>query len=114
MQPHASESAHPPSSVIPVAPLVGTSGERRREGLWGWLAPLQPLRFTNLAGWDRVLRVVVGVVLLVAGWAMDLSEIETLALRLFGWVPVLTGLLGWSPLYSLLEITTRPADLQDR
>lgn len=70
--------------------------------------------FTNLSSWDRWLRVVLGVSVLVVGWGTELSEVGGLALRIFGWIPVLTGLLGWSPLYSLLDITTQSADLEDR
>lgn len=70
--------------------------------------------FTNLSSWERWLRVALGVLVLVVGWGSELPEIGGLALRVFGWIPVLTGLLGWSPLYSLLDITTQSADLEDR
>lgn len=70
--------------------------------------------FTNLATWDRLLRAVVGVLILAVGWGANLPLIVSLALKILGWVPLLTGLLGWSPLYSLLGITTRPADFEDR
>lgn len=64
--------------------------------------------FANLAGWDRVCRLVIGGLALAAGWWMNLPAPLGLALRILGWAPVLTGVLGWSPLYSLLDITTRP------
>lgn len=65
------------------------------------------IRFANLAPWDRALRMVCGALLLAIGWWAELNQLAAVALRIFGWVPVLTGLLGWSPLYSLLDITTR-------
>jgi len=69
--------------------------------------------FSNLAPWDRSLRLVVGAIALSIGWAVPLTDIVALALRVLGWVPVLTGLLGWSPLYSLLGITTRAGGSRD-
>jgi hypothetical protein len=31
------------------------------------------------------------------------------ALQLFGWFPLVTGLVGWSPIYSMLGVSTRRA-----
>lgn len=63
--------------------------------------------FANLAPWDRWLRILLGAVLLLIGWWGDGNSLGMVALRIFGCLPVLTGLLGWSPLYSLLEFSTR-------
>jgi len=63
--------------------------------------------FSNLALWDRLLRVALGVAAVSLGWTLELHEVLGLALRILGWVPLVTGLLGWSPLYSLLNISTR-------
>lgn len=65
--------------------------------------------FSNLALWDRLLRVALGVAAISLGWTLELQEVLDLALRILGWVPLVTGLLGWSPLYSLLNITTQRA-----
>lgn len=52
---------------------------------------------------DRVLRVIVGLALL----ALVFIGPRT-ALRYIGIMPLLTGLLGYCPLYSLLGINTCP------
>lgn len=55
----------------------------------------------NVGGFDRILRIVVGLVLIALvfvgphwpwGWV--------------GLVPLLTGLIGWCPAYSLLGVNT--------
>ena len=55
----------------------------------------------NVGGIDRILRVVVGLVLVV------LAAMGTIGL--WGWigiVPLATGLAGWCPAYTLLGIRT--------
>ncbi len=55
----------------------------------------------NMASWDRIIRVVVGLVLI----ALSLSG----TIGPWGWigiVPVVTGLIGMCPLYSLIGIST--------
>ena len=57
----------------------------------------------NGGSWDRVLRVVVGLVLIALA--------ATGTVGLWGWigvVPVATGLFGFCPAYSLLGIKTCP------
>jgi hypothetical protein len=55
----------------------------------------------NVAVWDRVLRVFVGVVFLA------LAVIEPRAVwGLLGVVPLLTGLTGFCPLYRAFDITS--------
>ena len=64
------------------------------------------LTFRNLATWDRVVRVAFGVTALALSGAGFLPDLGRLALLLFGWVPLLTGVLGWCPVYSLLRFRT--------
>ena len=57
----------------------------------------------NVGSWDRVLRVVVGLVLIALA--------ATGTVGLWGWigvVPVATGRFGFCPAYSLLGIKTCP------
>ena len=57
----------------------------------------------NVGSWDRVLRVVVGLVLIALA--------ATGTVGLWGWigvVPVATGLFGFCPAYSRLGIKTCP------
>ena len=63
----------------------------------------------NEAGWDRVARVVLGVVLLVVGFGV-LDGTLGVVVGVVALVPLLTGLVGWCPLYSVLGIRTNKAD----
>ncbi len=60
----------------------------------------------NVGGIDRVLRIVIGLAIL--GWgAYGWQTTGTFNLwALIGLVPLLTGLIGWCPPYSLLGIST--------
>jgi len=48
----------------------------------------------------------VGLTALALGSSGVLPELGGIALVLFGWVPLATGLLGWCPIYSLLRFRT--------
>lgn len=61
----------------------------------------------NEATWDRWVRVLVGLVMLLLGWSSALSGGVALALRVFAFFPLATGLLGWDPFYALLGFSTR-------
>lgn len=63
--------------------------------------------FQNLAPWDRWLRLLVGTAMLWAGSAGVVPGLAGVALRLFSFWPLVTGLLGWCPLYALFAFTTR-------
>lgn len=58
---------------------------------------------SNVGGLDRILRIVVGIVLIALA--------VTGTVGVWGWigvVPLLTGLIGWCPAYPLLGISTCP------
>ncbi|HYM15608.1 MAG TPA: DUF2892 domain-containing protein [Dehalococcoidia bacterium] len=59
---------------------------------------------TNEGSLDRALRVALGVVLLVIGFAVQGTV--GVIVGVIGLVPLLTGLVGWCPLYTLLHIDT--------
>lgn len=63
--------------------------------------------FRNLSALDRSLRIAVGAGMLGAGWSGLLSGLPGIACGIFGWVPVVTGAIGWSPVYALLKISSR-------
>lgn len=63
----------------------------------------------NEAGWDRILRVVVGVVLLYLGWSGMVGGTAGTVLKWLGFLPLLTGLVGWCPAYSLFRFKTKKA-----
>jgi len=60
----------------------------------------------NEAGWDRAARVALGLLLLALGWTGAVTGGLGVFLRFFGFVPLLTGLAGWCPLYSLFRFGT--------
>ena len=62
--------------------------------------------FINEAGWDRVVRVVLGVVLLVLGWGGFVTGGLGLFFKIIGFVPLITGVVGFCPLYWLTKIKT--------
>ena len=66
----------------------------------------------NEASWDRIARVVVGATLLTLGLGVVDGGLGVF-LAVFAFVPLLTGLVGWCPLYTLLRIrTNHPADAE--
>jgi hypothetical protein len=62
--------------------------------------------FRNQSNLDRALRIALGLAMLGAGFAGLVPGIGGIALCIFGWYPLVTGLLGWSPVYTLLGIRT--------
>jgi len=63
----------------------------------------------NEAGWDRIVRIVIGIVMLALGWGGVVTDLWGTVLQWLGFVPLLTGLIGWCPLYSLLRFRTKAA-----
>jgi len=58
---------------------------------------------SNVQLWDRLLRIALGIAMLILGWLGD-SEAWAFALRVFGFFPLITGLMGWCPVYALLRV----------
>jgi hypothetical protein len=56
---------------------------------------------------DRIVRVVVGALLIYAWYAMLVTGVIATVALIIGLVLVITGLIGWCPLYSLFGIGTR-------
>jgi hypothetical protein len=65
------------------------------------------MSWRNLAPWDRALRIVLGLVLLGLGFSGVVEGVGGVALCILGWLPLVTGLLNWDPLYALLGTRTR-------
>ena len=64
-------------------------------------------KLINEAGWDRGIRVIVGIVLLYLGWAGVVTGTLGLVLKIGGLLPLITGLVGWCPAYTLLGWRTK-------
>lgn len=64
------------------------------------------MKYINEAGWDRISRVALGLVMLALGWAEVVTGSAGSVLKFLGFVPLATGLLGWCPLYAIFRFRT--------
>jgi hypothetical protein len=63
----------------------------------------------NEASWDRIVRVVVGLVLLYLGWGGVVAGTLGTVCKWLGFVPLLTGIIGYCPAYTLFGSKTKKA-----
>ncbi|MEN9647113.1 MAG: hypothetical protein RL238_3782 [Actinomycetota bacterium] len=56
---------------------------------------------------DRIVRIVAGIALLVLGWGEIITGTLGTVFKFLGFVPLLTGLVGWCPLYAIGKFSTR-------
>ncbi len=63
----------------------------------------------NEAGWDRIVRILLGIGMLVLGWGGFVTGTFGVILQWLGFVPLITGLIGWCPLYALFHFRTKTA-----
>jgi hypothetical protein len=68
--------------------------------------------YSNLAVWDRTLRIALGLAMLAVGWLDLVPGLWAAAFQLFGWFPLVTGIAGWCPGYVLLGCRTRAPRIQ--
>jgi hypothetical protein len=61
---------------------------------------------TNESNVDRGIRVVLGLILLALGFSSTVSGTMGVIFEILGFVALITGLVGFCPLYSLLKIRT--------
>lgn len=64
------------------------------------------MSFANEAGWDRIVRIVLGAVLLYLGWSGTIGGGLGVFFQVVGFVPLATGLLGRCPLYAIFGFST--------
>jgi len=60
----------------------------------------------NQADWERIIRVVLGITLIVVGF-VAIGGVAGTILGIVGIVPLVTGSIGWCPAWSLFKINTR-------
>lgn len=65
------------------------------------------MSFMNEGSTDRIIRVVAGIVLLALGWGEVVTGTLGTVFKVLGFVPLVTGLVGWCPLYAIAHISTR-------
>jgi DUF2892 family protein len=63
------------------------------------------MKFLNEGQADRAVRMLVGLVLVAAGWTLA-SNALGVALFAIGAIALGTGILGWCPAYTLFGIST--------
>lgn len=62
----------------------------------------------NVGGFDRIARIVLGLVLIVVGFFL-LSGVWGIIVGVVGLILLLTGLVGWCPLYLPFKFSSRKA-----
>jgi len=65
------------------------------------------MKYINEAGWDRIVRVILGVVLLILAFSNIVSGGLATVFIVIGIVALLTGLSGICPAYMLLKFRTK-------
>ncbi len=63
----------------------------------------------NESGIDRIIRVVLGIVLIALAWGGVVTGTLGIVLIVLGIVFVVTGVVGFCPLYALFKIRTNHA-----
>ncbi|GBD08016.1 hypothetical protein HRbin22_00244 [Candidatus Thermoflexus japonica] len=61
----------------------------------------------NMASWDRIVRLIVAVVLILLSAFVLSFNILGIILTVIGAIFILTSLVGWCPLYTLLGFRTK-------
>ncbi len=64
------------------------------------------MSFVNESTVDRIIRVAAGVLLLALGWGGVVTGTLGTIFKFLGFVPLLTGLIGWCPAYALFKFRT--------
>ena len=65
------------------------------------------MKYINEAGWDRILRVLVGILLLALGFGSVVAGTLGLVFKVIGSLLLVTGLVGYCPVYALLKVRTK-------
>jgi hypothetical protein len=68
------------------------------------------MKFINEANSDRIGRVVLGIGLLYLSWSGTVDGGLGTALQIIGFVQLITGLVGWCPIYAIFGLRTNSAD----
>jgi hypothetical protein len=64
------------------------------------------MTFTNEGVWDRVIRILLAVALGYAAW-ITWPGTAAIVFLVTGVIALVTGLVGWCPLYALFDISTK-------
>jgi hypothetical protein len=64
------------------------------------------MKFANESGIDRIIRVVLGIILIALAWGGVVTGTLGIVLIVLGAVFLLTGVVGFCPLYFLFKMRT--------
>lgn len=64
------------------------------------------MKYVNEAGWDRIVRVVLGIILLILTFTGTVSGVLGTILMIVGFIALLTGIVGVCPAYMLFKFRT--------
>lgn len=67
------------------------------------------MNFVNESGIDRIIRVVLGIVLIALYWSGMVAGGLEVVFLILGIIALVTGIVGFCPLYALLKIRTKRA-----
>jgi hypothetical protein len=62
---------------------------------------------SNESAVDRIIRIVLGVILLGLGWGGVVTGTWGWVLKIVGFVPLITGIVGWCGIYALFGVRTK-------
>ncbi|MFA5836162.1 MAG: DUF2892 domain-containing protein [Bellilinea sp.] len=65
------------------------------------------MKYINEAGWDRIVRVLAGILLLALGFGGVVAGTFGLVFKIIGTLLLVTGLVGYCPVYALLKVRTK-------
>ena len=65
------------------------------------------MKTMNEAGWDRISRVLGGILLLALGFGGVVAGTFGLVFKVIGSLLLVTGLVGYCPVYALLKVRTK-------
>lgn len=65
------------------------------------------MKYINEAGWDRIVRVLAGILLLALGFGGVVAGTLGLVFKVIGSLLLVTGLVGYCPVYALLKVRTK-------
>ncbi len=65
------------------------------------------MKYMNESNLDRLLRTLAGIILLIVGFGGMLTGTLGLVAKVIGVLLVVTGLVGFCPIYALLKIKTK-------
>ena len=67
------------------------------------------MKYANVGNWDRIARVILGLLMLSLGWFGVITGGWGEVLKYLGFVPLISGAVGFCPIYWVLKFSTKRA-----